>query len=132
MHDVVTAEFVNIGTVLYGPEQRFLKARFAKSCQRLKAMFLQIDHLHFGELMRCMEDGFERMDAQIQNSAAVPPASSLAEMVKRILSSDDSSLQWSKEGGGFTDDPEKTLKQLFNRFVERYQPAAECELQSQF
>ena len=52
MHDVVTGEFVNIGVVLYVPEQRFLDARFTTSYERLNAAFLNIDHLHFRALMR--------------------------------------------------------------------------------
>src|SRR5204863_4637030 len=95
VHDVVTGEFANIGVVLYAPEQRFLQARFTTSYERLEAMFLKIDRLHFSALMRCLANGFDGMGAQIQNSATIPPVNSLSEMVKRILPPDDSSLQWS-------------------------------------
>ncbi|MBI3415193.1 MAG: DUF3037 domain-containing protein [Verrucomicrobia bacterium] len=125
VHDVVTGEFANIGVVLYAPKQRFLKARFTTSHGRLDAMFLKIDRLHFSALMRCLANGFDDMGTQIQNSATAPPLNSLSEMVNGILPPDDSSLQWSEQGGGFTDDSEKTLNELFNRFVERYRPGGE-------
>jgi hypothetical protein len=125
VHDVVTGEFANIGVVLYAPEQRFLEARLSTSCERLNAMFLRIDHQHFSALMRCLANGFDDMGAQIQNSATVPPVNSLSEMVKRILPPDDSSLQWSEQGGGFTGDPAKTLNELYKRFVERYRAGSE-------
>ena len=69
VHDVVTGEFANIGVVLYSPEQRFLEARFATSYERLNAMFLKIDHLHFRALMRYMENRFEQIGAEIRDGA---------------------------------------------------------------
>ena len=54
LHDVVTGEFANIGVVLYAPEQRYLEARFTTSYERLNAIFLKIDHLHYRALMRYM------------------------------------------------------------------------------
>ena len=69
VHDVVTGEFANIGVVLYAPDQRFLEARFATSYERLNAIFLKIDHLHFRALMRYMTNRFEELGAEIENSA---------------------------------------------------------------
>ena len=60
VHDVVTGEFANIGVVLYSPEQRFLEARFAVSYERLNAIFLKIDHLHYRALMRYMATGLRK------------------------------------------------------------------------
>jgi hypothetical protein len=118
VHDVVTGEFANIGVVLYAPEQRFLDARFTSSYERLNAVFLNIDHLHFRALMRYMTNRFEELGAEVRDGL-MPPAS-LSELVKQVLPPDDSSLQWSQPGGGFTDDPAKNLAELYNRFVERY------------
>jgi hypothetical protein len=36
-----------------------------------------------------------------------------------------SSLQWSEQGGGFTDDPRKALDEVYLRLVEKYVPATE-------
>src|SRR5712672_1684053 len=113
VHDVVTGEFANIGVVLYAPEQRFLEARFATSYERLNAIFLKIDHLHFRALMRYMANGFEGIGTEIRDGLNIPPVNGLSEIVRQILPPDDSSLQWSPQGGGFTDDPEKTLDELY-------------------
>jgi hypothetical protein len=127
MHDGVTGEFANIGVVLYAPEKRFFEAHFSDSCERLDAMFLKIDHQHFSAMIRYMTDRFADMGAKIQNGATVPPVNSLSEMVKQVLPADDSSLQWSEQGGGFTDAPAKTLNELYRRFVERYRAGSEYE-----
>lgn len=120
VHDVVTGEFANIGVVLYAPEQRLLEARFATSYERLNAIFLKIDHLHFRALMRYMANRFEQLGGEIRDGLTVQPVNALSEIVKQVLPPDDSSLQWSQQGGGITDDPARVLSELYNRFVERY------------
>lgn len=125
LHDVVTGEFANIGVVLYSPEQRFLEARFITSYERLNAMFLKIDHLHYRALMRYMGNRFDEIATDIRDGLHVPPVAALTEIVRQVLPPDDSSLQWSEQGGGFSDDPAKTLGELYKRFVEQYIAGAE-------
>jgi hypothetical protein len=120
VHDVVTGEFANIGVVLYAPEQRFLEARFATSYERLNAIFLKIDHLHFRALMRYMANRFEQLGGEVRDGLTVQPVNALSEIVKQVLPPDDSSLQWSQQGGGITDDPARVLGEVYTRFVERY------------
>lgn len=120
VHDVVTGEFANIGVVVYAPEQRFLEARFATSYERLNAIFLRIDHLHFRALMRYLANRFEEIGGEIRDGLNVPPVTALSELVKQVLPPDDSSLQWSQQGGGITDDPVRVLAELYKRMVERF------------
>ena len=125
VHDVVTGEFANIGVVLYAPGQRFLEARFTTSYERLNAIFLKIDQPHYRALMRYMANRFEELAADICEGLNVPSVTALSEIVRQVLPPDDSSLQWSEQGGGFTDDPAKTLGELYKRFVEQYVAGAE-------
>ena len=120
VHDVVTGEFANIGVVLYAPEQRFLEARFTTSYERLNAIFLKIDHLHYRALMRYMANRFDEIAADIRDGLYIPPVTGLNEIVRQVLPPDDSSLQWSEPGGGFADEPAKTLGELYKRLVEQY------------
>lgn len=120
VHDVVTGEFANIGVVLFAPQQRFLEARFTTSYERLNAIFLKIDHLHYRALIRYLANKFEELATDIRDGLSVPDVLGLKEIVRQVLPPDDSSLQWSQQGGGFTDDPSKTLAELFHRQVERY------------
>lgn len=125
LHDVVTGEFANIGVVLYAPEQRYLEARFTTSYGRLNAIFLKIDHRHYRALMRYLAKRFDEIAADIRDGLQVPPVTGLREMVRQVLPPDDSSLQWSEQGGGFTENPAATLDALFKRLVERYVAGAE-------
>jgi hypothetical protein len=125
LHDVVTGEFANIGVVLYSPEQRYLEARFITSYERLNAIFLKIDHLHYRALMRYLANRFDEIAADIRDGLHVPPVTGLKEIVRQVLPPDDSSLQWSEQGGGFTENAGATLDELFKRLVERYVAGAE-------
>jgi hypothetical protein len=125
LHDVVTGEFANIGVVLYSAEQRYLEARFTTSYERLNAIFLKIDHLHYRALMRYLANRFDEIAADIRDGLHVPPVTALTEIVRQVLPPDDSSLQWSEQGGGFTEELVKTMDELFNRLVERYIAGAE-------
>lgn len=120
VHDVVTGEFANIGVVLYAPDRRFLEARFTTSYERLNAIFLKIDHLHFRALMRYLANRFEELGAEIRDDLHVPPVTALSEIVKKVLPPDDSSLQWSQQGGGITEDPARVLGESYKRLVERF------------
>src|SRR5204863_3846616 len=104
LHDVVAGEFANVGVVLYSPEQRHLEARFTTSYERLNAIFLKIDHLHFRALMRYLVNRFDEIAADIRDGLSVPAVTALCEIIRQVLPPDDSSLQWSEPGGGFSDD----------------------------
>jgi len=48
---------------------------------------------------------------------------SLKDALASVLPQDDSSLQWSQEMGGLTANPERTLEELYFRFIERFEHA---------
>jgi len=120
VHDVVTGEFANVGVVLYAPDQRLLEARFTISYERLNAIFLKIDNAHFRALMRYLSNRFEELSEDLRDSLKFLPVNGIVQLVRQVLPPDDSSLQWSEAGGGFTENAEETVRQLFARLVERY------------
>jgi len=122
LHDIVTGEFVNVGVVLYAPAARFLSAQCTTRYGRLTKMFSDVNGEHFRRMARFIEDRLEEEGQRLQKEL---PFEKLPESVKgfasKVLPVDDSSLQFSSEGYGVTDDPRKTLEQLYLRYVERYQ-----------
>jgi hypothetical protein len=75
--------------------------------------------------MRYMASRFDEIAADIRDGLRVPPVTALNEIVRQVLPPDDSSLQWSEQGGGFTDEPSKTLEELYKRLVEQYVAGAD-------
>ncbi len=124
VHDVMTGEFVNIGVALYAPEAKYLGGICNTRYGRLTSMFGkgEFDGDYFRGLMRYIEGRFDEIGDKLRNELplhGVP--SDIMEIARTILPPDDSSLQWSEPGGGQTEDPRRTLEDLFVRMVEHYE-----------
>ena len=114
VHDVVTGEFANVGVVLYSPGERYLDARFTTSYERLNAIFLQIDHTNYRNLIRYLSTRFAEPAVEIREGLDLAPAQGIEELVRRVLPQDDSSLQWSPPGGGFSGNLAETAGQFYH------------------
>lgn len=130
VHDVVTGEFANVGVVLYAPDQRYLEARFNSSYERLNALFIKIDHANFRNLIRYLSNRFVELATEVRDTLNLAPVQGIHELVHRVLPPDDSSLQWSAVGGGFSADLGETVAQLYARMVERYARSGEIASRS--
>jgi hypothetical protein len=121
VHDILTGEFVNIGVILYAPKAKYLNAICTPRYTRLRKMFLDIDGDHFRKSVRYIQAKIEEEGERLLNELPFrdPPVSA-KDFASKILPIDDSSLQFSPEGYGLTDNPEKTLEQIYNRYVEKY------------
>ena len=125
VHDVVTGEFANVGVVLYAPAERHLEARFTSSYERLNALFVKIDHANYRNLIRFFDHRFVELATEIKESLDLTPVQGIEELVRRVLPPDDSPLQWSPAGGGFSANLGETVVELHARMVERYTRSGE-------
>jgi len=121
VHDPVTAEFVNIGVALYAPDAKYLNAICTSHYRRLSVVFEPIDGDHFRQITKFLESRIELLGQKLNSKLpfANPPRN-IEEVLAQVLPADDSAIQFSTAGGGFTSDPEKTLNELYVRYVERY------------
>lgn len=121
IHDVVTGEFANVGVALYAPEGRLLSTACASTYGRLSEFFGGVDGEHVKRILRHIEAGIEDLGERLQSTLAFEdPPRDVAQCVARVLPPDDSSLQFSPMGAGTTSNPQATLEELYDRFVERY------------
>lgn len=121
VHDVVGGEFVNVGVVLYAPEAKYLSAICRTTYGRLSKVFPGMQAEHFKSLMRFIQARLEEQGARVVDELPLNVPSSVVEFAQSVLPRDDSSLQWSPPGSGRTSDPSKTLEQLFERMVMRFE-----------
>ena len=126
VHDIVSSEFINVGVALFSPETQYVGAKCNTRYGRLNKMFLNVDGEYFRGIMRYIETRFEEAGDRLRNGLLFhdTPAN-IIEIARGVLPPDDSSLQWSEAGGGYTADPEKTLEDLLVRLVEHYEDRAE-------
>jgi len=126
IHDVVTGEFANVGVVVYAPEQNFLAARFTDSYKRLNALFVRIDHSNYRRVIRYLQARFVEMSVELRSQMNLQNVLRIEELVQKVLPKDDSSLQWSPVGTGFTNDLNKTTHDLYERMIERYSKSTDA------
>jgi len=119
MHDPFTREFVNVGILLSAPETRFIAFERLANLDRVKGMFPGADS-------DALRNSLNFLVARTADVHTKPPersgndSLSADAIANSILPQDDSALQWSPAGGGITDDPPKTLKELFELLVVRH------------
>jgi len=126
VYDPLTQEFVNIGVVLYSPANRFLRATFTPRYGRVSRMFGRIDGASFrstvGYIQRKISDANERIARGLLFS---DPKESLETILGEVLPPDDTAIRFVFGGLGMTEDPAKSLDELFQRYVARYENPSE-------
>jgi hypothetical protein len=126
LHDIVTGEFINVGVVLYAPKARFLSAICTSRYGRLSKMFSNVNGDHFRQVSRYIQARLEEEGGRLVSELPFDKLPvNVMEFTARALPIDDSSLQFSSEGYGLTENPQETLEQIYTRYVEKYYEKAE-------
>lgn len=120
VHDPITQEFINIGVAVFSREAGFLQMICTTHYARITRTFAKIDGERFRELTSYIERQLNAVGRNLVSSLPFEPGSAIEHILARVLPPDDSSLQFSHAGVGLSHDLEKTLMELFNRYVEQY------------
>ena len=120
VHDPVTQEFVNIGVLLFAPEEAQIGCLLNTRYSRLSNTFQQVD----GPYIRAQLSALERMVGALrlrwQQGNWLERPKSVHELTSMLLPPDDSSLVFGGFGGGLTTDLDAELRRLYMRLVMRY------------
>jgi hypothetical protein len=114
-------EFVNVGIVLLAPEVRFLGARCTQHYRRAADLFGCIDGKAFRRLAGFVERETNKLGRSLKDRLPLLDKK-VEKVVAKILPPDASAMRFSTAGAGLTNDPAKTLAELYERFVGQYEP----------
>jgi hypothetical protein len=124
VHDPLSAEFVNVGVVLFCPASSgmpaLLKAGTRRTVGRMREMFPDLDQSAFRSTMRTIDRMLVRAAEALATDGLLTRDGDAATFARTVIPADDSSLQWSPVGSGAAEDPEKAFERLYARFVTRY------------
>lgn len=121
IHDPVTQEFLNVGIVVYSPQERYLNCLLTTHYARLSDAFNGINGEHFRRQVNYIERRVQQLSRQqLQSGLFDSHAPGIEIILRQVLSEDDSSLVFGGYGGGLADDLNRELRSLFARLVERY------------
>lgn len=124
IHDVVTAESVNIAVLMFARDSKFLKISRIGPIQRIKCLFPNFERTS-------LKKAYESITASVIATERRLKTDLFADFTRvddiafSILDGSDGSLQWSAVAGGITDDLEGTFARLENRYVFHYAPKKE-------
>jgi hypothetical protein len=119
MHDIVAGEQLNVGVVVYSPKAKYLAALCRPTYLRLSQAVPGIKGESFKATSRFIQTEIERF-AERMWSGEANNAVSLSDIVTKVLPRDESAFQWSEEAFGVAADLSKTLDELYERLVTRY------------
>src|SRR5882762_6506059 len=117
VHDVLTAEFINVGVVMYVPSEGRVIAKTRNTMGRLRGVFPDLDRAAFNSAMSSVRRGFQKIAKRKSTAGLFKSHDSVLAIAKEAVPHDDSSLQWSPVGGGLTGNTQETFDRLYNQFV---------------
>ena len=126
MHDRVTAEFVNVGIVVFQPDTNFLHGRFVSKFSRISQFFSDVNGQYLITALRQFEKELEISSTRL--SELFTNYATLTEITNSILPKDDSCLVCSDLLFGIDLDPMSALEDLFDRLVNKYIQDVDKEL----
>lgn len=121
IHDQFTGEFVNIGVVLYSPDNLFLKAKVTQRYTRLTSMFPEANGKYVITSAKFLESVVNNHYAPRFNEL-FPLSPKMDFITSGILKKDDSALQLTDVQKAIDIDLDAALNGIFNSLVEKYLP----------
>ncbi len=120
VHDVVSGEALNVGVVVHMSASQEVRMRTNKTIGRLRGAFPDLDRRAFVSAMEAVDRSFRTVAGRLTTEFRLDGISDARSLALAVLPADDSALQWSSAGAGFTDDPARTFEELYERYVARY------------
>jgi hypothetical protein len=120
VHDIGTAEFINVGVVVAACGAPCVAAKFKTDYGRVKGAFPSLDAEVFLARMTRLQTCFDAIDAARCAEVQVREGTSITALTRSVLALEDSALHWSPPASGIGGPLAATLPSLFERFVIRH------------
>lgn len=119
LHDRATGEFINVGVIVYSAEYQYLNCKIISKYGRITSFFPGADGRAILKALRYFEK--EIIRAKQLFSELLPVPEDLAELTRKILPDDDSSLILTEVKKGIDLDFNKSLTDLYHLLVTKWQ-----------
>jgi hypothetical protein len=116
--DPASGELLNVGVVVLSPRHGFMGSRFLDKWIRVTKAFPEADKTHLRRVASSIERSCERhFSTRVDQLPLQQPTEDLVVAFDAALPLDDASIIRSQTISGVTADPERTLNELFERYV---------------
>lgn len=117
VHDTITGEFINVGICLFSEDGAYGAMKCKHTYKRITSLFPGVNGERLKRSLKHIESIFESYHSP---KGGFIFENKLKDILYSVLPKDDSSLQWSFGGSGISFDLEKSLDDLYFRYVEKY------------
>lgn len=121
VHDIGTAEFINVGVVVAECDAPCVVARFKTDCGRIKGAFPSLDTEVFLARMKRLQMCFDSVDASRCSEVRAREGESIAALIRSVLPLEDSAMLWSPTSSGVGGPLVKVLESLCRRLVTKHE-----------
>ncbi len=116
-HSIVSGEQLNIGVLLYSPEERFAEAIIEKKYARLSRAFSSFDRQTYALMRESFFAALAMRKKALQKGELFSRERSARELAMSLWPGVHSTFQASEDSFGMTEDLTSSLHQLYDRFV---------------
>lgn len=117
-HDLVTEEFVNIGVVVFQPDDKFLSAEVLSTYSRISHFFSEANGIDLLRSLKQFKSNINHISKQLGH--LYQEHSNIESITSSILHIDNSSLYLTKPSKRLDINGDAAIDDLFNRFVTKY------------
>ncbi|WP_146163138.1 DUF3037 domain-containing protein [Variovorax sp. WS11] len=121
VHDIGTAEFINVGVVVATCDAPCVVAKFKTDCRRVQGAFPSLDTEVFLARMLRLQACFDAIDAARCAEVRAREGRCIAALIGSVLPVEDSALHWSPTGSGIYGPLALVLESLYERLVTRHE-----------
>ena len=122
IHDHFTSEFVNVGVVVYAPDQQYLNCKVVNRYARITAMFPQANGQFVNKVLKSIETSVKQRARELGGLFRVPEH--LDTITSSILPKDNSGIQLTPVKYALDIELDAALTDLYQQLVDKYMPAA--------
>jgi len=118
IHDHFTGEYVNVGVVVYSPENHFLKSKITRKYQRITSMFADANGKWVQKVLRDFEDQLALQSKRLTD--LFQPSQKIEYVTGSIIPNDDTAIRLSPPQFGIDVHLDSALEDLFQSMVEKH------------
>lgn len=118
VHDHFTGEYVNVGVVVYSPENHFLASKTTRKYQRITSMFAEANGKWIQRVLRDFEDKLEIASKRLTD--LFQPSQQIDNVTGSILPMDDTAIRLSETQFGIDVDLNAALEDLYQSLIEKH------------
>lgn len=121
VHDIGTAEFINVGVVVAACDTPRVAAKFKTDYCRVKGAFPSLDTEIFLARMGRLQACFDAIDVERCAQLRAREGTCIAALIRCVVPLEDSALYWSAPRSGLGGPLGATLQSLYERFITRHE-----------